>query len=702
MERVGVDGRLLPAGRALAAGDAGGVAGAPRAGGGGAHPRALRGAHGGRPWRSAWRRCAATGNGPSRRRRWCPVPRDGPLPLSFAQQRLWFIEQLEPGRAPPTTSPWRCGCAARWTWTRWSGAWRRWRGGTRRCAPCSAPPPTATPRRRCWSRGPSPSGGWSCPGCRRRSARRGLRGAGPRRGRGALRPGGAARCCAARSSAWARTRRWRSSPCTTSSATSGPRPSWCARCPRCTPPSRGAHRRRSPSCRCSTPTTRPGSARWLTGETLGRQLAFWRERLRGASAAAGAAHGPPPPGRDESARRRGHLSPPGGAGGRAARAVARGGRHAVHDAAGGLPGAAGPLRRHRRRAGGDAGGRPHAPGDRGADRLLRQHPGPPRRPVRRPRRAGAARPRRASGCWRRRRTRTSPSSGWWTSCGWSASFGHTPLFQVMLTLADAGGEELRLGAGGGGAAGDGHRGDPVRPGAGARRRGGRAARPRGVPRGAVGRGHGGPDDGALPRAAGGDGGPPRGARLRPAAAAPGRARTGGGALERHRPRLPPRPHPARGLRRAGRPHARRRGRGVRGRRAELRRAGRPRLRRGRTPPRPRRRPRGARGDLRDPRAGDARRHPGRAGGGRRLRAAGPRLPGGPPAPGAGGRRRAGAADAGVAGGAVRVVPGRSRRAGPAPLPPSSPPQAGERGARHVGTRGPSAWRFPSRNGGWRA
>src|SRR6185436_10785048 len=39
-----------------------------------------------------------------------PVARDGELPLSFAQQRLWFLDQLEPGKAT-----YNCPAAIRFT-----------------------------------------------------------------------------------------------------------------------------------------------------------------------------------------------------------------------------------------------------------------------------------------------------------------------------------------------------------------------------------------------------------------------------------------------------------------------------------------------------------------------------------------------------------------------------------------------------------
>ncbi len=152
---------------------------------------------------------------------------------------------------------------------------------------------------------------------------------------------------------------------------------------------RGVHRRararRSPSCRCSTPTTRPGSApgsrarRWSAGSPGGAsqlagappllELPTDRPRARGAGRPRGAASPSACP------RRRP----------RALRALARdAGRDAVHGAAGRLAGAAGALVRAGRRGGGHAGGGPHAGGAGGADRLLRQHAGAARRPVGRP------------------------------------------------------------------------------------------------------------------------------------------------------------------------------------------------------------------------------------------------------------------------------------------------------------------------------
>ncbi len=126
--------QLLRAGRPLAAGDARGlVAGA----------QALR-------HRAA--RCAALFEAPTvaelaerdrgerkRQAAQCqppvivPVARDGALPLSFAQQRLWFLDQLEPGSAvyniPAAVRLVRRARCRR----RCGGRWTRSCAGTRRC-----------------------------------------------------------------------------------------------------------------------------------------------------------------------------------------------------------------------------------------------------------------------------------------------------------------------------------------------------------------------------------------------------------------------------------------------------------------------------------------------------------------------------------------------------------------------------------------
>ena len=74
--------------------------------------------------------------------------------------------------------------------------------------------------------------------------------------------------------------------------------------------------------------------------------------------------------------------------------------------------------------------------DRGADRLLRQHPGAARRPARATRRSASC----WRGCARRRSaptpTRTCRSSGWSRSCSRSATSSRTPLFQVDVRAAE--------------------------------------------------------------------------------------------------------------------------------------------------------------------------------------------------------------------------------------------------------------------------
>ena len=85
------------------------------------------------------------------------------------------------------------------------------------------------------------------------------------------------------------------------------------------PRARGALRgaRRGPAVaaararRCSTPTSPSGSASWLAGEVLERQLAYWRERLAGAPAARPADRPAAAAGADASAApRRASRSPP--------------------------------------------------------------------------------------------------------------------------------------------------------------------------------------------------------------------------------------------------------------------------------------------------------------------------------------------------------------------------------------------------------
>ena len=203
VERVGARGRLLRAGRALAAGHARWSRASAQALGRGAAPaRAVRGAHG----RGRWRRAVdALGARARCRRRRRIVPRAARRARCRSRSRSSGCGSSTSWSrgAPRTTCPTRCGCGARWTRTRWSARWRRSSAGTRRCAR-AFPAWTASPCR--WSMPRRLRARWTPigPGARwpRTSARRAA--ARARRGRGgaAVRPGGGAAAARAAACGW--------------------------------------------------------------------------------------------------------------------------------------------------------------------------------------------------------------------------------------------------------------------------------------------------------------------------------------------------------------------------------------------------------------------------------------------------------------------------------------------------------------------
>ena len=350
---------------------------------------------------------------------------DAAAPLSFAQQRLWFLDQLWRRAARPTTSR-RLASPGRSTPRRSPRAPRRGRAPPRgRCAPTFAErdgePAAARSRRRRGSCRCRWSTSRRCP--RRGAEAEAARPAPPRRP-AAVRPRARDRSCAPLSSG---------SGAEEHAAPPRPPPHRLRRlvdggaAARARGALRRAVGRATPSPLPELPLqyadfARLAAAPGSPARCSARQLAYWRGQLAGAPTALELPADRPRPGGREPPRRRPPAAPRRAGGGAAPPGARRGGGDAVHAAPRGLRGAA--ARAHGGQediAGRHAGRQPHPAGDEGLigffvnTLVLRV------RPRRRPgfRRAAGA------GARRRRsppsRTRTCRSSSWSRSCGRSAT-----------------------------------------------------------------------------------------------------------------------------------------------------------------------------------------------------------------------------------------------------------------------------------------
>ena len=344
LERVGVARRLLRAGRALAAGDAGWSRACARRSGWSCRCATLFEAPTVAALAARVDGAVAAAPRPAARRRCGAVPREGALPLSFAQQRLWFLDQLEPGSAVYNVPVGRAADGRAGRGARWSGASRELvrrhealrttfqpRAGSR----CRSSPPSRRWRWR-W---------WTCARCRR--PEREARGAALRGRRRRARPFDLARGPLLRatllrlgeqehvlllvmhhivSDGWSMGVLVRELAALYAAFV------------------RRAGRRRCRSCRSSTRTTRLWQREWLQGEVLEAQLAYWRKQLAGAPPRWSC----PRTGRGRRCRRfrgahRCRRAARGAVAGALRGAGPARGRDALHGAAGGVPGAAAPL-----------------------------------------------------------------------------------------------------------------------------------------------------------------------------------------------------------------------------------------------------------------------------------------------------------------------------------------------------------------------